>query len=325
MALLILVFIVILLVTFVLIVAMTRRSSGEKSVDTRIATIRNSMGNGVTLSPRALNLLLKSRKEVSFRWLEDILQNYDFAQKLQMRIMQANSSTTVSILILSGTGLFFLGYIVTWFFAPVVLVDFAAGALLCLVPFWVLSMKRSKRIASFNAVLADTIDMMGRAIRAGHSMMGAIEMVSQNAPEPAASEFGEIFKQQNLGMPLREALMLLLDRFPSLDLRVLVTAILVQRDTGGNLAEILDRTVFVIRDRLRIQGEIRVQTAQGRLTGWILSALPVVMLLLINVVNPGYSSILLSEPTGRKLVYVSLGMLITGSYLIHRIVNGIEI
>ncbi len=96
--------------------------------------------------------------------------------------------------------------------------------------------------------------MMARALRAGHSMVSAIEMLSENAQEPAASEFGEIFNQQNLGLPLRDALMQLLDRVPSLDLRVLVTAILVQKDTGGNLAEILDRTVFVIRERLANSG-----------------------------------------------------------------------
>ncbi len=156
--------------------------------------------------------------------------------------------------------------------------------------------------------------MLARALRAGHSVVGAMEMLAENAQEPAASEFGEIFKQQNLGLPMRDALMQLLDRVPSADLRVLVTAILVQRDTGGNLAEILDRTVFVIRERLRIQGEIQVQTAQGRLTGWILSALPVVMLVLLNLVNPGYSSILLSDPFGRKLIYFSIGMLAVGHF-----------
>jgi tight adherence protein B len=167
--------------------------------------------------------------------------------------------------------------------------------------------------------------MLARALRAGYSMSGSIEMVSQNAEEPAASEFHEVFKQQNLGLPLRDALMQLLDRFPSLDLRVLVTAILVQKDTGGNLAEILDRTVFVIRERLRIQGEIRVQTAQGRLTGWILSGLPIAMLIVINIVNPGYTSILLDDPTGRMLIYVGIGMLTLGTWIIHHIVKGIEV
>jgi tight adherence protein B len=167
--------------------------------------------------------------------------------------------------------------------------------------------------------------MLARALRAGHSVLGAIEIIAQNVPQPAAKEFGEVFKQQNIGLPLRDALLQLLDRVPSDDLRVLVTAILVQKDTGGNLAEILDRTVAVIRDRLRIQGEIRVQTAQGRMTGWILSALPVVMLVLVNLVNPGYSSILLHDPIGHKLIYISLGMLVTGTLIIRKIVNGIEV
>ena len=124
---------------------------------------------------------------------------------------------------------------------------------------------------------------------------------------------------------MRNALLQLLDRVPSADLRVLVTAIMVQKDTGGNLVEILDRTVFVIRERLRIQGEIRVETAQGRLTGWILTALPVVMMVLLNLVNPGYSSILFHDPFGRKLIYISLGMLAAGGIVIRQIVNGIEV
>ena len=167
--------------------------------------------------------------------------------------------------------------------------------------------------------------MMARALRAGNSVVGAIGMLAENAQEPAASEFGEVFKQQNLGLPLREAMLQLLDRVPSADLRVLVTAILVQKDTGGNLAEILDRTVFVIRERIRIQGEIQTQTAQGRMTGWILSLLPVGMMVLLNLVNPGYSTILLTDPLGRKLIYFSLGMLVVGAFIIRQIVNGIEV
>jgi tight adherence protein B len=193
------------------------------------------------------------------------------------------------------------------------------------IPYAILSFKRARRINSFNTALAESIDMLARALRAGYSMAGAIEMLSQNAPEPAAAEFGEVFKQQNLGLPMREALLQLLARVPSLDLRVLVTAILVQKDTGGNLAEILDRTVFVIRDRLRIQGEIRTHTAQGRLTGWILSALPIIMLALTNILNPGYSSVLLHDPTGQKLIYACVAMLSIGTFIIHRIVNGIEV
>jgi tight adherence protein B len=204
-------------------------------------------------------------------------------------------------------------------------VDLGAGAALALLPFGFLSFKRARNISRFNAVLAECIDMLARALRAGHSIPSAIEMLAENGQEPAASEFGEVFKQMNLGLPMRDALLQLMERVPSSDLRVLVTAILVQKDTGGNLAEILDRTVFVIRERLRIQGEIQVQTAQGRMTGWILSGLPIIMMVLLNLVNPGYSSILFHDPLGRKLIYYSLGMLAVGSYIIRRIVNGIEV
>jgi tight adherence protein B len=231
----------------------------------------------------------------------------------------------VARLILTSGGLFISGSAITWLFAPMVLIAVAVGIPLSLVPFGILSVKRTSRVNAFDEALPECIDMLARALRAGHSVVGALEMLAGNAREPAGFEFSEVFKQLNLGFPMRNALLQLLDRVPSADLRVLVTAIMVQKDTGGNLVEILDRTVFVIRERLRIQGEIRVQTAQGRLTGWILTALPVVMMVLLNLVSPGYSSILFHDPFGRKLMYVSLGMLAAGGIVIRQIVNGIEV
>ena len=117
----------------------------------------------------------------------------------------------------------------------------------------------------------------------------------------------------------------LLERVPSQDLKVLVTGILVQKDTGGNLAEILDRILHVIKDRLRVHGEIRTHTAQGRMTGWVLCILPVVMLALINMVNPGYSRLLFTDPLGKKLLYAGVGLLGLGALTIRGIVKGIEI
>ena len=324
MALVVLMFLVILSATFGLVIAMTRPSPQEKTIAQRMALIRKlqkSKAGGVDESEQ----LLKQTSSSKFGWLDEILEPYPWVRRIQTRILQAGSSTTVATLILASLGLFIAGYAVVWVFVPMALIDIPAGVALGSLPYGILSFKRTRRINAFNAVLAESIDMLARALRAGHSVIGAMGMLAENAQEPAASEFEEIFKQQNLGLPMRDALMQLLDRVPSPDLRVLVTAILVQRDTGGNLAEILDRTVFVIRERLRIQGEIQVQTAQGRLTGWILIALPVVMLLLLNLLNPGYSSILLSDPFGRKLIYFSVGMLAAGALIIRRIVNGIEV
>jgi tight adherence protein B len=323
MAILILGFISILLATFVVIVAMTRRSPKDQIIAQRMALIPLSAKKEDGTPETAQ--LFKATGKGRFRWLDEILQPYQFAQRLQLRILQGNSSTTVANLILTSVGLFMAGYFVAWLFASMVLIDLAGGLALGLLPYGILSFKRSRRINAFNAVLAESIDMLARALRAGHSVVSAIEMLAENAQEPAASEFGEIFRQMNLGLPMRDALLELLERVPSSDLRVLVTAILVQKDTGGNLAEILDRTVFVIRERLRIQGEIQVQTAQGRITGWILSALPIVMMVMLNLVNPGYSSVLFDDPLGRKLMYCSMGMLALGAFFIRRIINGIEV
>ncbi|RXH58000.1 Flp pilus assembly protein TadB [Granulicella sibirica] len=167
--------------------------------------------------------------------------------------------------------------------------------------------------------------MMSRALRAGHSMSAAIGIVAEGAAEPAGSAFGEVFRQQKFGLPMRDSLSELVRHYPSQDLKVLVTAILVQRDSGGNLVQILDRTSAVIRERLKLQGDVRVHTAQGRLTGWILCLLPILMLGMLALTNPGYVSVLFNNPLGQKLMYGAACLLCLGGYLIHRIVKAIEV
>ena len=323
MALLILGFISILLATFGVMLVMTRQTPAENIIAQRMALIHMPVKKKDEAAET--EQLFKPTSDGRFAWLDEIIQPYRFAQRMQLRIQQSSSKTTVATVMLNSLGLFLVGFAITWLFASIVLIDILGGLALSMAPLGFLQWKRSRRMNAFNAVLAEAIDMLARALRAGHSIASAIEMLAKNVREPAGSEFGEVFRQMNLGLPLRDALMRLLDRVPSADLRVLVTAILVQKDTGGNLAEILDRTVFVIRERLRIQGEISVQTSQGRLTGWILSALPIAMMILLNLVNPGYSSVLFHDPLGRKLMYVSVGMLGVGSFFIRRIVNGIEV
>jgi tight adherence protein B len=324
MTLLVFGFFSIMLATFALVIAFTRQTPLQNSIERRMALIQPEARSTATV-PDGTIQLFKTSTSGRFGSLEEVLKHYQLGRTLQLYILQADSSANISNQILISAGLCLAGYTGTWILVPIPLIDISCGFAMALLPFGILAIKRTRRINAFNAVLPESIDMLARALRAGYSMVGAIEMLSQNAQKPAAAEFGEVFKQQNLGLPLRDALMQLLDRVPSLDLRVLVTAILVQKDTGGNLVEILDRTVVVIRERLRIQGEIRVHTAQGRLTGWILSALPIVMLTLVNIVNPGYSSILFHDPFGRKLIYGCVGMLATGTIVIHRIVNGIEV
>jgi tight adherence protein B len=317
-------FAAILSVAFVTMALMTSQSRAQKAVERRVVSII-APGHEAGLGHVQVDQLLKADTGSSFEWLNDLLQKYQVSKMLDVMLIQANSKSSPAKLLLSSVGLAIAGFIAVSLFIHIVLVQVLAACIFGYAPFGLLSMKRSRRIAAFNAGLPDAIDMMGRALRAGHSMTASINIVAEQSMEPVRSEFGEVFKQQNFGLPLRDALTQVLDRVPSQDLRVLVTGILVQKETGGNLAEILDRTANTIRERLKIQGEIRTHTAQGRMTGWILCALPVVMLIVINILNPGYSQMLLDTPIGHKLAYTGIGLLVTGGLAIRQIINGIEV
>jgi tight adherence protein B len=187
--------------------------------------------------------------------------------------------------------------------------------------FGVLRWKCTRRLKKFNEGLPDSIELMSRALRAGHSMSSAIEVVAQQSPNPIGPEFGRCAQQQRVGIPFRDTLLELTERVPSRDLHFLVTAILVQKETGGDLTEILDRTTEVIRERVRIQGEVRTHTAQGRLTGWILSGLPIALLGIITLTSPSYTHVLFYDPLGQKLLYTAGGLITMAAFVIRRIVD----
>ena len=316
-------FLFMLVMIFGIFAVTMRPTADQRSVNKRIASLRPQTGQAGAGNDQ--DLLLKESAPGNFGWLEDMLQQFSVTEKVQLLILQAHSSTTFGSLLATSFGLAIVSCFFTFLFTRILLLACVAAFLMAFLPFLVLTLKKRRRIDAFNKILPDAIDMMARSLRAGHSMVAAISIVAEHAAEPVGSEFGEVFRKQNFGLPLRDALTQLLERIPSQDLRVVVTGILVQKDTGGNLAEILDRTVRVIRERLRIQGEIRTHTAQGRMTGWILCALPIIMLVLINLINPGYSTVLFQAGTGRTLLYIGGTLLLIGGFIIRQIVNGIEV
>jgi tight adherence protein B len=163
--------------------------------------------------------------------------------------------------------------------------------------------------------------MFARSLRAGHSFTGAIQLVAQEMPEPIGPEFQKVFDEQNLGIPLRQALIGLTDRVDSLDVKFFVTAVLIQRETGGNLAEIIDKISYVIRERFRVQGQLKIFTAQARLTGGILAFLPIGVGVLLWMINPDYMKPLWVERTGKVLVGIAVAMQITGMLVIRKIIR----
>ncbi len=318
------VFTFVLVVTFTIVVVATTPSRDVKLIAQRMAGIGAHAPGSVEAVIQASQLLRKTSPK-RFEWIDRTFTDFRRAQSIRRYVTQSGANTTAAVVLVQSVVCAAIGFGIMTLVYPFLLFEAAGAALLACLPWFRIVFLRSRRMKAFDTSLAHAIDMMARSLRAGHSVAGAIEIVAQGSPEPAASEFGEVFRQQNFGMPLRDALMQMLDRVPSQDLRVLITAILVQRETGGNLVEILDRTVFVIRERQRIHGEIRVQTAQGRLTGWILTLLPVVMLGLINLTDPGYSKVLFTDPTGRKLLYAGLVFIALGAFFIRQIINSIEV
>jgi tight adherence protein B len=318
------VFASILTVTFGIMVFFMTSSKSEKVIERRILAILLS-GDQTSSGELIEQQLLKLDPTNKFRWLNSLLQKYHISKRLRVRIIQADIKTTPAMILVSSVVLAVSGFAGVSIFFNLIALQLAVGAMLGYLPFGLLSFKRSRRINSFNAGLAEAIDMMGRALRAGHSMTASINIVAEQSVEPVRSEFNEVFKQQNFGLPLRDAMGQMLDRVPSQDLRVLVTGMLVQKETGGNLAEILDRISTTIRERMKLHGEIKTHTAQGRMTGWILCMLPVVMLVVINMISPGYSKMLVDTPIGQTLSYIGVGLLATGGLIIRQIINGIEI
>jgi tight adherence protein B len=317
-------FAVIACMTFGIMALLMSSSRNQRIVAKRVLAILETGSQPGSEENQAYQLL-KQEQVNRFAWLNALIQKYHVSRIIRTRIIQANVKTTPAILLVTSCGLALVGFVAVSLFADIIALELAVAAVLGYLPLGLLSFKRSRRVNSFNAALPDAIDMMGRALRAGHSMTASINIVAEQSLEPVRSEFGEVFKQQNFGLPLRDAMTQMLDRVPSQDLRVLVTGMLVQKETGGNLAEILDRIANTIRERLKIQGEIKTHTAQGRMTGWILCLLPIVMLVVINLINPGYSNVLVNTQIGKMLSYIGGGLLVAGGLIIRQIINGIEV
>ncbi len=319
-----LIFGVLFVVAFGVMMLLLQSSRQQSAVVRRMAAIITPRSS-VDDSRRTTTQYLARGEAGGSGRLESLVVGAGLLQHLKLFLLQADSTFSVGffLMLVGGTALIsvFVAYGLTSNLGIAVCISVTAGY----VPVGWMVMRRARRIVAFNSVLPECIALCARSLRAGHSIVAAISMVAEQGAEPAKTEFAEVFKKHNYGLPLREALMQMLNRVPSMDLRIFVTGILVQKDTGGNLAEIFDRIVAVIRDRLRIQGEIRTHTAQGRMTGWILFILPILIFFVINFMNPGYSNILFEDPRGRKMLYAGISMLVIGGLIIRRVINGIEV
>jgi tight adherence protein B len=189
------------------------------------------------------------------------------------------------------------------------------------VPWLWLYMKRANRLKAFAAQLSDAMELVARALRAGHSLAAGMHVVAEEMPAPISKEFGRVYEEQNLGIPLEEALKSMCDRVPNLDLKFFVTSVAIQRQTGGDLAEILDRIGHVIRERFKILGQVKALTAEGRLSGIVLISMPIGLFFLMLWMKPDYIRLLWTDPMGIKMSIAAVILVLIGSYAIKKIVD----
>ena len=278
--------------------------------------LREMDGVGSSLN---VNTLLK-RGSLEKTALDQILSKFSLVNRIQTMIVQANlhwnMGTFLVIVAFSGLAMGGLG-LAKWG----VWGGLAGGGLGLLIPYKFLARKRNRRLQKFEKQLPDALDLLARGLRAGHAFPTGLQQVAKEMADPLGTEFSETFREFNHGLDLNTALLNLCHRIDLRDLSFFTTAVLIQRETGGNLTEILEKISILIRERFKLRNQVKALTAEGRLSGLILLLLPPVLAVILMVVNPGYESQLFQHPTGRIMCGVAVGFQLLGMWAIHKIVN----
>jgi len=273
---------------------------------------------GLESSLNVNTLLKKASLEKSF--LDRILVKFSLVNRIQLMMQQANLTwkmgtflvvTLLSGLVVAGVGLAKWG---GWG-------GLAGGGLGLLIPYKILARRRKRRLQKFEKQLPDALDLLARGLRAGHAFPSGLQQVAKEMPDPLGTEFFRTFREFNHGLDLNNALLNLCDRIDLRDLSFFTTAVLIQRETGGNLTEILEKISILIRERFKLRDQVKALTAEGRLSGLILLILPPLLAGILMLVNPAYESQLFQHPTGRVMCTVALGFQLLGMWCIHKIVN----
>lgn len=248
-----------------------------------------------------------------------------YAEKTARRLSQADIRLTPAEFLSARIGAAALGLLFGMFLGTYIGLPRLVGALALavvgyMVPAFVIGFKRRKRISSFNSQLADTTMMLANSLRAGYSLLQSMDLMARDAPQPTAMELRRVVQEVGVGLTLADALANLLRRVPSGDLDLLITAIGIQQEVGGNLSLVLEGIAHTIRERVRIKGEVRVLTSQGRYSGYVITCLPIAMAVLVNLINPGYMNPLFKFPW-IVMPIASAVMIVIAYAIIRKIVN----
>ena len=254
-------------------------------------------------------------------WLNRSLIRVQAALHMKRMLDQADLHITPSRLVMFSAMAGMLAGLAASVISVSILLIALAFVFAAAVPFVHVWWKRKKRFDAFLEHLPDALDLMSRALSAGHAFSEALHMVSAEMPEPIATEFRKTYEEQNLGLSLKLALENLTQRIPLLDLRMCVTAVLIQRETGGNLSEILEKVAYTIRERFRIMGDLKTLTTSSRMSAWLLCGLPIFVSIAITVMNPEYMSVLWYDHRGHYLIAAAMFLQVTGMLIVRKILR----
>jgi tight adherence protein B len=311
-------FIFLLFLTFAIYSYVSRDTDQyRRRIDERMKQLVQERGGA---SQREMQLL-KEELLSTVPAMHRALIRFEVFNKLQAILRQADLKISVYRFVTSTLIGGFVTGLLAYLFSGSLIAMLLATGLAMAGPFFYVTHKRRRRFRAFTEQLPDALELMTRSLQAGHSFSSALQMVATEMPEPIAREFGKTYEEQNLGLNIKAALENLAERVPILDLKLCVTAVLIQREIGGNLSEVLRNIGHTIRERFRIQGEIRVKSAQARLSGVIVSTLPFFMFFWITLVNPDYMKPMYEHPWGYWILGAGIGMQFVGWLIIKKIVN----
>jgi tight adherence protein B len=319
----ILVFAVVAMGVFAVASLLDQRSAQARLLRERLATVQEA----ATQQPSEELALLRDEMLSRIPALDNLLRRSSRISNLQPFLEQANlkirAGNILVLCLLSGVLLAGAGFLMAGSLPPNQALLFAVVGLVlggsCTISY--ASCHRNKRFQKFEELFPEAIDTLARAVRAGHAFTTALELIANELSEPIASEFRKLFEEQKFGLPVRDALMNLTGRMPLVDVKFFVTAVMLQRETGGNLAEILDNLSYVIRERFKIMRQVRVYTAQGRLTMMLLMGLPPLIVITMLLTSPAFIRPLFSDPIGHALVVAGIVLQTLGYFVIRKIIQ----
>ena len=253
--------------------------------------------------------------------LERKLETLPGMDHLAILIEQSGRNTPAHRLLLLSLAIGVSTGFLIWSFSSNILIGVAVGLVVSAVPFLKVNLDRSKRLVKFEEQLPEAMDIMIRALKAGHPFSATLKLVAEEMDEPISTEFGIVFADINYGLDVRQAFLNLLERVPNMTLMTVVIAVIVQRETGGNLAETLSNISAVVRGRFRFQRKVRTLSAEGRMSAWVLALIPFVLFVGIMVTTPSYLELLITEPAGIKIISVAFTMVIIGIFWLRRILR----